>query len=219
MVNVLIQWLSFDERLNKVFLKIRKSELQLNKNKCQIGVKSIVFFLWRCKSWPSKNWSNHENVITEFCKWTPTILRHDHILRKINTKSRKSILSSLHPAKEKLNLNLRNPRYNHIGELKLLVTTTPGLKIFIVIHKPVWKLMQALKDQVLFWNQPSQKLNLPKTVTCRICITITSRLRKTLRPNRKGNPFYRFWCWETPWISLWTQIHSNQWPPAIKINL
>ena len=146
MVNVLIQWLSFDERLNKVFLKIRKSELQLNKNKCQIGVKSIVFFLWRCKSWPSKNWSNHENVITEFCKWTPTILRHDHILRKINTKSRKSILSSLHPAKEKLNLNLRNPRYNHIGELKLLVTTTPGLKIFIVIHKPVWKLTLALKD-------------------------------------------------------------------------
>ena len=32
-----------NERLNKVFLKIPKSELKLNKKKCQIGVKSIVF--------------------------------------------------------------------------------------------------------------------------------------------------------------------------------
>ena len=30
-------------RLNKVFLKIHKSGLKLNKKKCQIGVKSIVF--------------------------------------------------------------------------------------------------------------------------------------------------------------------------------
>ena len=32
-----------NERLNKVFLKIRKSGLKLNRKKCQIGVKSIVF--------------------------------------------------------------------------------------------------------------------------------------------------------------------------------
>ena len=32
-----------NERLNKLFLKIRKSGLKLNKKKCQIGVKSSVF--------------------------------------------------------------------------------------------------------------------------------------------------------------------------------
>ena len=32
-----------NKQLNKVFLKIRKSGLKLNKNKCQIGVKFIVF--------------------------------------------------------------------------------------------------------------------------------------------------------------------------------
>ena len=32
-----------NERLNKVFLKIRKSGLKLNKKKCQVGLKSIVF--------------------------------------------------------------------------------------------------------------------------------------------------------------------------------
>ena len=32
-----------NERLNKVFLKIHKHGLKLNKKKCQIGVKSIVF--------------------------------------------------------------------------------------------------------------------------------------------------------------------------------
>ena len=38
---------------------------------------------------------------------------------------------------------------------------------------------------------------------CWICVTIISRLRETLRPNRKGNPFYSFWCCEVPWISLY----------------
>ena len=33
----------YDERVCKMFLKIRKSGLKLNKNKYQIGVKSIVF--------------------------------------------------------------------------------------------------------------------------------------------------------------------------------
>ena len=34
-----------NKRLNKVFLKICKSELKLNKKKCQIGVKSIIFYI------------------------------------------------------------------------------------------------------------------------------------------------------------------------------
>ena len=53
-------------------------------------------------------------------------------------------------------------------------------------------------------------------VPCWICATITSRLRKKLPPNRKGNLFHSFWYWEILWISLWTQIHNNQWSPASK---
>ena len=33
----------YDERVRKMFLKIHKSGLKLNKKKCKIGVKPIVF--------------------------------------------------------------------------------------------------------------------------------------------------------------------------------
>ena len=89
-----------NERLNKVFLKIWKSGLKLNKKKGQIRLKSIVFLGNINQSQPSKNWGNHTSAITELCKWTPAILRHYHILRKVHTKSCWSDLSPSYPAKE-----------------------------------------------------------------------------------------------------------------------
>ena len=93
-----------NERLNKVFLKIPKSELKLNKKKCQIGGKVHCIswtYIWRHTSWPSKNWDSHKNAITKFCLWTPAILRHHWILRKVHTKSCLSDLSLSYPAKER----------------------------------------------------------------------------------------------------------------------
>ena len=52
------------------------------------------------------------------------------------------------------------------------------------------------------WRNP----NIPRMVPCWICVTITSRFRKLLHPNQKGNPFYSFWYLEISWISLWRQI-------------
>ena len=46
-------------------------------------------------------------------------------------------------------------------------------------------------------------------IPCWVCVRITSRLQKALRPNRKGKTFYSFWSWEIPWIFLRTQIQSN----------
>ena len=119
--------------------------------------------------------------------------------------------------KKGVEFNLQKPQLDAIWKLKLLITTTPCLKTWSTNTfegGKLWRIrcLSATK---------AQNPNLPKMVPCWICITITSWLRKTLCPKKKwkGNPVHSFCCREIPWISLYTQIHSNQRSPAIKINL
>ena len=56
---------------------------------------------------------------------------HDHILRKACTKSRTDVTSSLRTMLNKeVEFKLQKPQLDANGKLKLLVTTTPCLKIF-----------------------------------------------------------------------------------------
>ena len=87
-----------------------------------------MFYHLNVKSQLSKNWGSHKNAITELFQWNPMIRGHDHILWKANAKSCRHNLSPLYP--EEVNFKLIKSQLDAIVKLKLLVTTTPCMKIF-----------------------------------------------------------------------------------------
>ena len=116
-------------------MKIRKSGLNLNKKKCQIGVKSIVFLghiiSSECvKVDPAKieaitkmSLSNSVNelqwflgMITYLGKFIPNLVEVTSPFRTL--------------LKKEVEFKLEKTQLDAIRKLKLLVTTTPSLKIF-----------------------------------------------------------------------------------------
>ena len=118
-----------------MFLKIRKGRLKLNRKKCQIGVKSIAFFghiissegvkvdpakIEAIMNMPLPNSANELQrflgVITYLGKFIPNLTEVTSPLRTL--------------LKKEAEFKLEKPQLDAIGKLKLLVTTTPCLKIF-----------------------------------------------------------------------------------------
>ena len=110
-----------NEILSKVFLKIHRSGLKLNKKKCQIGVKSILFL---------------GHIIYEGIKVDPA---------KFEAITKMPLPNSVNELRQFLSMitylgkfipnlhikcKIEKPQLDAIGKLKLLVTTTPCLKIF-----------------------------------------------------------------------------------------
>ena len=124
-----------NEHLSKIVLKIHKSGLKLNKMKCQIGGKSIAFLRPITSSEgikvdPAKIETitkmllpNSVNELQQFLgmityleKFIPNLTEVTSPLRTLLTKE--------------VEFKLKKPQLHGIGKLKLLVTTTPCLKIF-----------------------------------------------------------------------------------------
>ena len=118
-----------------MFLKIRKSGLKLNRKKCQTGVKSIVFLghiissegikvnpakIEAITKMPLPNSVNELQqflgMITYLGKFIPNLAEVTSPLRTL--------------LKKEVEFKLEKSQLDAIGKLKLLVTTTPCLKIF-----------------------------------------------------------------------------------------
>ena len=124
-----------NEHLNKLFLKIRKSGLNLNKKKCQIGVKSVVFLghiiSSECvKVDPAKieaitkmSLSNSVNELQWFLGMITYVGKFIPNLVEVTCP----FLTLL---KKEVEFKLEKPQLDAIRKLRLLVTTTPSLKIF-----------------------------------------------------------------------------------------
>ena len=118
-----------------MFLKIRKSGLKLNKNKYQIGLKSIVFLGQIMSSEGVKvNPAKIEvitkmplpNSVNELQRFIGMITYLGHFIRNPAelTCPPRTLL------KKEVEFKLEKSQLNAIGKLKGLVTTTPCLKIF-----------------------------------------------------------------------------------------
>ena len=124
-----------DERLRKVFLKIRESGLKLNKTQCQIRKQSIVFLGHFISSEgikidPSKieaitkaplprsvnELQRFLGVINYLGKFIPNLTEHTAPLRNL--------------LKKNVFFKLQKHQLNVIENLKTLVTSAPCLKIF-----------------------------------------------------------------------------------------
>ena len=124
----------YNERSNKAFLEIRKSGLKRNKKKCQIGVKSIVFLRHIISSEgvkvdPAKieaitkiqspnsvtELQQLLDMITYLGKFIPNLSEVTSTLRTLLTKE--------------VEFKHKKPQLDAIRKLKLLVTTTPYLKM------------------------------------------------------------------------------------------
>ena len=122
-------------RLNKIFLKIRKSGLKLNKTKCQTGVKSILFLghiisseglkvgpgkIEEMTKMPLPNSVNELQgflgMIAYLGKFIPNLAEVTSPLRTL--------------LKKEVEFKLEKPQLYVIGKLKLLITSIPCLKIF-----------------------------------------------------------------------------------------
>ena len=137
--DVIIVWgrtlAEHNERLNKVFLKIRKSGLKLNRKKCQIAVKSIVFLghiisSEGVKVKPAKFEAitkmplpNSVNELQRFLGMITYVGKFIPNLAEITSPLRTLL-------KKEVEFKLEKPQLDAIGKLKLLVTTTACLKIF-----------------------------------------------------------------------------------------
>ena len=96
--------------------------------------------------------------------------------------------------KKEVAFKLEKPQLGAIGKLKLLVTTTPYLKIFNPNLQTSLKIDATSEGLGVPLEKKAWNPNPLKMAPCWICVTITSILRKTLSPNQKGNPFYSFCC-------------------------
>ena len=118
-----------------MFWKIRESGLKLNKKKCQIGVKSIVFVghiisSEGVKVGPAKIEAITKMPLPNSVNELQRFLGMITYLRKFipNLAEVTSPLRTL--LKKKVEFKLEKPQLDTIGKLKLLVTTTSCLKIF-----------------------------------------------------------------------------------------
>ena len=170
-----------------MFLRICESELKLNKIKCQVGVKSIVFHIDSVK------------------KLQRFILNFAEVAYPLGTLLKKEV-----------KFKLKKSQLDAVEKLKLLVTTAPCLKTFNTNLQSHLKIDVSTEESVSLVEKSHGALAHPKWYPVYICVTTTSRLQKSLRLNWKWNPFHSFWCWEIPWVSLWVKIYSNQWSPALK---
>ena len=117
-------------------MKISKSGLKLNKNKCQIGVKSIVF-LGRIISFeglkvdPAKNEAITKiplpNSVHELQRLLGMITHSGNFISKFA-----EVTSTLRtPLKKEVKFKLETPQLDAIGNLKPLATSTQCRKILI----------------------------------------------------------------------------------------
>ena len=117
-----------------MFLKIHKSGLKLNKKKCQIGVKSIVFLRHIISSEgvkvdPAKieaikmQLPNSVNELQRFLGMITYLGKFIPNLAEVTSPLRTLL-------KKEVEFKLKKPQLDAIGKLKLLVTTTPCRKIF-----------------------------------------------------------------------------------------
>ena len=130
----------YDERLRKVFLKIRESGLKLNKTKCQIRKQSIVFLGHIISSESIKIDSSKTEAITKMPlprsvndlqrflgmilgKFIPNLAEHATLLHNL--------------LKEDVVFKLQKPQFDAIENLKILVTTAPCLRFSIQIYQLV----------------------------------------------------------------------------------
>ena len=118
-----------------MFLKIRESRLKLNKKKCQIGVKSIVFLVHIVSSEgvkvdPAKIDAITKiplpNSVNELQRFLGMIIYLGKFIPNLAEVT--SLLRTL--LKKEVEFKLEKLQLDSIGKLKLLVTTTPSLKIF-----------------------------------------------------------------------------------------
>ena len=116
-------------------MKIRESRLKLNKKKCQIGVKSIVFpehivSSEGVKVDPAKFKAITKmllpNSVNELQRFLGMIIYLGKFIPNLAEVT--SPLRTL--LKKEVEFKLKKPQLDAIGKLKLLVTTTPCLKIF-----------------------------------------------------------------------------------------
>ena len=122
-----------NERLNKVFLKICKSRLKLNKKKCQIGGKSIILFLGLVIS--SKGVTVDPAKIEAIMKMPlPNSVNKLQLFLGMITYLGKFILKPAEVTtplctllKKEVEFKFEKTQLDAIGKLKLLVTTTPCL--------------------------------------------------------------------------------------------
>ena len=124
-----------DERLRKVFMKIRESGLKLNKTKCQIRKQSIVFLghiisSEGIKTDPSKieaiskmllptsvsELQRSLGMVNYLGKFIANLAKHTTPLRKL--------------LKKDVVFELQKPQLDALENLKTLVTSAPCLKIF-----------------------------------------------------------------------------------------
>ena len=118
-----------NEHLSNVFLKIRKRGLKLNKKKCQIGVKSIVFLGHMISSEdvkvdPSKFGAITKmplpNSVNELQRFLDFITYLGKFIPNLP-----EVTSPLHILlKKEVEFKLEKAQLDAIGKLKLLVTTT-----------------------------------------------------------------------------------------------
>ena len=128
-------------------MKISKRGLKLNKNKCQIGVKSIVFLghiisFEGLKVDPAKNEAITKiplpNSVHELQRLLGMITHSGNFISKFAEVS--STLRTL--LKKEVEFKLETPQLDAIRKLKSLATSTQCRKI--LIYKPIRKLMQTL---------------------------------------------------------------------------
>ena len=133
-----------DERLRKIFLKIRESGLKLNKTKCQIRKQSIVFLghiisSEGIKIHPSKTEAITKIPLPRSVNELQRFLGMVSYLWKIipNLAEHTTPLRNL--LKKDVAFKLQKPQLNAIKNSKTLVTSAPCLKIFDSKLPTRWK--------------------------------------------------------------------------------
>ena len=150
-----------------MFLKIRKSGLKLNRKKCQIGVKSIVFLGHIISSEgvkvdPAKTEAitkmplpNSVNELQRFLGMITYLGKFIPNLAEVTSPLRTLL-------KKEVEFKLEKPQLDAIRELKLLVTTTPCLKIFNPNLQTRLKIDASSKGLGAFLEQNHRILTYPK---------------------------------------------------------
>ena len=196
-----------------MFLKIRKSGLKLNKKKCQTGGKSIVFLghiissegekvdpakIEAVTKVPLPNSANELQwflgMITYLGKFIPNLAEV--------TSPHRTLL------KKEIEFKLEKPQLDAIGKLKLLVTTTPCLKLFNLNLQSRLKINTSSEGLGSLLEQNHGTLTYPKWYPIGYASRSLWDYKKHYAQIEK----------ETLSIVFGVE-RSNQWSPAIKINL
>ena len=133
-----------DERLRKVFLKLRENGLKLNESKCQIRKQSILFLAHIISSGgikidPSKTEAITKMLLPSSVNELQRFLGMVNYLGKLIPNLAEHNIPLHNLLKKKVVFKLQKPQLEAIENLKTLVTSAPCLKIFDLKLLTCWK--------------------------------------------------------------------------------